>query len=91
MSDTQTMVRTEMVVNGISYFLAQHHDLGDLKQRIEAAHNSGKFVDFVVVGNRTVSVLISPGTTVVFSVETVEYDGRDTGDDSHPYGGDFDF
>lgn len=53
-------------------------------------HAGGRFVEFVVVGNRSVSVLIASVTQVVISVETVNFDGRDTGDDAVPYGGEFD-
>lgn len=92
MSDGQTMVRTEAAFNGQSYFLAQNQDLQDLKGRIEAAaRDAGRFVDFTVVGNRVVSVLICAFTTVVISVETVHFDSRDTGDEAEPYGGDFDY
>lgn len=44
MADMQTMVRTEITINQISYFLAQHQDIDDLKWRIEAAAAGGKFV-----------------------------------------------
>jgi hypothetical protein len=92
MSDMQTMVRTEVTINGRSSFLAQGQDLDGLKRRIEAAMSTaGRFVDFVVVGNRTVSVLISPRSQVVFSIETVQFDPRDTGDDREPYGGLYDY
>jgi hypothetical protein len=92
MSDVQTMVRTQVVLNGERFLLAQGQDLNALKQRIElAAATGGKFVDFVVVGNREVSVLVSPGVPVVFSVETVQYDVRDTGVSEEPFGGLFDF
>lgn len=85
------MVRTQVAINGSGFFLAQDQDLVDLRQRIEAAMRTpGTFVDFVVVGNRWTSVLISPGTQVVFSVETVQFDSRDTGDDETPFGGLFD-
>jgi hypothetical protein len=89
--ETQTMVRTHVGVDDSSFLLAQGQDVTGLKREIEgAAHAGGGFVDFVVVGNRTMSVLITPVTRVVFSIETVEYDARDDGDDSSPYGGTFD-
>lgn len=91
MSEIQTMVRTQVAVNGVGYFLAQGQDLEGLKATIEsAAGSSGRFVSFVVVGNRSVSVLVSATTQVVISVETVQHDPRDTGDDESPYGGEFD-
>jgi len=87
----QTMVRTAVAVNGDTTFLAQGQDLDALKRRIEAAmKTAGAFVDFVVVGNRAVSILISPRTQVVFSVETVQFDPRDTGDNEEPRGGLYD-
>lgn len=91
MADMQTMVRTEISINGRDYFLAQGQDLDALRQAIEdASHSDGQFVDFVVVGNRTVSILVTPRTEVVISVETVQFDSRDTGDSEEPYGGFYD-
>lgn len=88
---TATMVRTQVVVNDTGFYMAQGQDLDELKERIEdAAKSGGRFVDFVVVGNRVVSVLITFGTQVVMSVETVQFDPRDTGDDTAPFGGAFD-
>lgn len=92
MTDMQTMVRTEIAVNGGAYSLAQGQDLDDLKRRIEEAmRTAGTFVDFIEVGNRVVSVLISPRSQVAFSLETVQYDSRDVGEDGDPFGGIFDF
>lgn len=92
MMETQTMVRTTVAINGTGYFLAQGQDTEDLQNRIEAATaSSGRFVRFTVVGNRAVSVLITPRSQVVISVETVQFDPRDTGDDEEPFGGLFDF
>ena len=91
MTDVQTMVRTEIAINGRSSFLAQGQDVSELKRRIEAAvRTEGAFVDFIVVGNREVSVMVSPHTQMMFSVETVQFDPRDTGDDEMPYGGMYD-
>ena len=71
----QTMERTRIAFNGAEFFLAQGQDVPDLRRRIEDA----------------VSLLISAATQVAISVETVEFDGRDTGDDTAPYdSGDFD-
>jgi hypothetical protein len=91
MTEMQTMVRTEITVNGGSSLLAQGQDVDDLKRRIEAAMSTpGKFVDFTVVGNRSTSVLISPQAQVTFTVETVQFDPRDTGNFEEPYGGLYD-
>jgi hypothetical protein len=91
MSDSRTMVRTQVHVDGITSFLAQGQDVEGLKRRIEAAMATvGTFVDFTVVGNREMSVLVSPRTQVVFSIETVQFDARDTGDHDEPFGGLYD-
>lgn len=85
------MVRTQMVVNDAVFALAQGQDVEDLKKRIEdAVDRGGRFASFVVVGNREMSMLFSSRTTVTFSVETVGYDERDTGDADLPFGGFFD-
>ncbi|MFS0894195.1 hypothetical protein [Microbacterium sp. 179-I 3D3 NHS] len=92
MSDIQTMVQTELMIDGIPSVLAQDQDVDVLKRRIEAAAaTAGAFVDFVVVGNRRVSVLVTRRTRVVISVATVQFDPRDTGDENHPFGGLYDF
>lgn len=89
MDETQTMVRTEVTVNGRAFLLAQGQDVQDLRRRIEEAGRNARFVDFTVVGNRLVSLLVSRGAQVMFTDETVEYDARDTGDLLDPYGEDF--
>ncbi len=87
----QTMVRTRIAVNDVEFLLAQGQSIDEVKDRIDTAvHDGGGFVDFVVVGNRAVSVLVSSSSHVVISVETVELDARDTGLESEPYGGAFD-
>ncbi|GGH34339.1 hypothetical protein GCM10010921_01970 [Microbacterium album] len=87
----QTMVRTEVGIDDRSYYLAQGQDVEALKRRIEEAARSGPvFVDFTVVGNRSVSVLVSSASRIVFTIETVQYDPRDNGDEEAPYGGLFD-
>ncbi|MBO3664193.1 hypothetical protein [Microbacterium stercoris] len=89
MDETHTMVRTEVTVNGSAFLLAQGQDVQDLRRRIEAVGTQARFVEFTVVGNRSVSVLVSSGAQVMFTDETVEYDARDTGDLLEPYGEDF--
>lgn len=91
MTDEQTMVRTEVSIDGRAFFLAQGTDARELQQQIVAAVESPGFVTFTVVGNREVSVLITPRSQVVFTVETVQFDARDTGDSDFPYGGFYDF
>lgn len=91
MSDSPTMVRTQIAIDDHSYYLAQGQDLRDLERRIEdAVHAGGRFERFVVIGNREMCVLFTTHTRVAFSVETVQYDARDTGDADEPYGGFFD-
>lgn len=85
------MIQTEIVFDGSSYLLSQDQDVGDLRERIESAtKTAGTFVDLVVVGNRAVSVLITPNTQVTISVASVAYDPRDTGDVDFPYSGYYD-
>ena len=71
------------------FVLAQGHDLDDIKTAAVAAMRAnGDIVDLVVVGNKTVSVLISPGVAVVFTSEVIAAgaeDSRDTGDIGHPF------
>ena len=88
MSDAKTMVRTTLAVGESVYLLAQGQDYKALERRIEKAlDDGGRFVEFVVVGNRTVSILIARSQSVVFLVETVPFDDRDTGDVDYPFGG----
>lgn len=91
MSEMRTMVRTQVAVNDVGFLLAQGQDVDQLKEAIEAAVRTGpRFVEFIVVGNRSVSILVSAATQVVISVDTVKFDHRDNGDDSAPFGGSFD-
>lgn len=91
MSDPQTMVQTEVTFDGTSFLLAQDQDVRALRRDVEAAtRTSGTFVDFVVVGNREVSVLVTPQSRVSISTAAVAYDGRDTGDLDFPFGGYYD-
>jgi hypothetical protein len=91
MDDMQTMVRTEISIDGSSSLLAQDQDVADLRRRIEeASATTGRFVDFVVVGNRSVSTLITTTSRVTITVATVQFDPRDTGDTDFPFGGHFD-
>lgn len=91
MTEVETMIQTEIVFDGSSYLLAQDQDVDDLRDRIEAAtKTTGTFVHMVVVGNRTVSVLITPSTQVTISTAAVPYDPRDTGDVDFPFSGFYD-
>ncbi|WP_203137222.1 hypothetical protein [Microbacterium sp. JZ31] len=91
MGELLTMVRIEVRVNDRAYLLAQRQDYADLQRRFkEAAQGHGAFVDFTVVGNRAVSVLINRSSRVTLSSETVQHDPRDTGDEDYPYGDPFD-
>lgn len=85
------MIQTQVTFDSTSYLLAQDQDIDELRHRIEdAVRSSGAFVDFVVVGNRRVSVLITQHSRVSISVATVAFDERDTGDLDFPYGGYYD-
>lgn len=85
------MIQTQAIFDSTTYLLAQDQDVADLRRRIEdAVRSTGTFVDFVVVGNRQVSVLITQRSRVTISVATVPFDGRDTGDIEFPYGGYYD-
>lgn len=91
MDAMKTMVQTEIVIDGVSSLLAQDQDIAELRRQIEdAVASTGRFVDFVVVGNRSVAALITPSSRVHISVSTVQFDPRDTGDVDHPYGSMFD-
>lgn len=69
-----------------SYVLAQGHPIEELREEMVAAiHAGGAFVDFVVLGNRRIHVLISPGLPVIFEEADVEGDARDTGDTDYPF------
>lgn len=91
MSDAKTMVQTEVIFDGTSYLLSQDQDVGDLRQRIEqAAKTPGTFVDVDVVGDRSVSVLITPNSRVAISVAAVASESRGVGDVDFPYSGYYD-
>lgn len=92
MDESKTMVQTEVLVDGVPHLLAQGQDVDEIKRQIEVAiSGSGNFVDIVVVGNRTVSVLVTPRSRVAISVATVLHDDRDDGDLGAPFGGFYDF
>lgn len=91
MDQMKTMQRTEVIIDGVSAFLAQDEDVDRLLTRIEAAANGrAAFVDFVVVGNRRLRVLVGPGSRVTVATSAVRYDPRDNGDETFPWGGHFD-
>ena len=85
------MRRTEVIIDGVSALLAQDQDVDRLLARIEAAANGpAAFVDFVVVGNRRLRVLVGPRSQVSIATSAVQFDPRDTGDEEFPWGGHFD-
>ena len=91
MPDQKTMVQTTLAVGDAQYLLAQADDQVELKGRIEdAIRGGGAFVDFVVVGNRVVSVFFDGRERIVLTVQTVLLDQRDTGDTDAPFGGLYD-
>lgn len=65
------MERTTLVIDGTDFVLAEESDLSELKDRIaDAARTGPSFVDFVTIDARA-SVLIGPGTRVVFTTVSI--------------------
>lgn len=80
------MLRTTVSINDRAFALAQGSDIDRIKaDLLEAVQAGGQFVDVVIVGNRALSILVTAGIPIVFEVETVPADDRDTGDTEHPY------
>ncbi|MBF4461153.1 MULTISPECIES: hypothetical protein [unclassified Rathayibacter] len=80
------MIRTTVTIEGKTYGLSQGTDVDELKQSAtRATQAGGGLVDFVIVGNRHVTVLISTGVPVIFEEVVVADDDRDTGDVQHPW------
>lgn len=91
MSEMRTIVRTHVVVNDVGFVLAPGQDVDALKAEIESAARSGpRFVEFLVVGDRPVSVLMSAVTQIVISVDTIPIDQRADHDDIAPFGSAYD-
>jgi hypothetical protein len=85
------MTRSTIHIGGTEFLLAQGQDLAELRRHIEEAlHGGGAFVEFVVMGNRTVSVLITGSDLVFLTEQSVPFDARDTGDVEMPFGGIYD-
>jgi hypothetical protein len=80
------MLRTSVTVDGQHYALAQGQDIDAIKSAaVDAARAGAGLIDFVVVGNRAVSVLVTPAVRVLFEKREVAADSRDTGDTLSPY------
>ncbi|MWV48011.1 hypothetical protein GRS96_01825 [Rathayibacter sp. VKM Ac-2803] len=80
------MIRTTVTIDGKTYGLSQGEDIDALKESSShAAQAGGGLVEFVVVGNRSVSALVSPGVPVIFEEIEVPDDDRDTGDVHEPW------
>lgn len=80
------MIRTTVTIEGKTYGLSQGTDVAALKDSAtRATQAGGGLVDFVIVGNRPVSVLISTGVPVIFEEFRVADDSRDTGDVREPW------
>lgn len=91
MSDAQTMIQTEVIFDGTSFRLSKDQDVSAFRRDVEAAtRTAGTFVDFVAVGDREVSVLVTPHSRVTISTAPAANDTRDTGDLDFPYGGYYD-
>lgn len=80
------MLRTTINVNGVEYRLAQGRDVDEVKRAsVAAVRANGDLVDVVVVGNRLVSILMSPGVPITFESIEVDDDPRDDGDLDSPF------
>ena len=83
------MQRTTLTIDGRSYALAKGTEIATVKSSVEkAVAAGGKFVDLTIVGNVAVSVLVSPGVTIVVTTQEVPDDVHDTGYVEDPYGDD---
>ena len=88
---SQTVEQLTISFGDTQYLLAQGQDYELLQRNIEKAIRAGGgFVEFIVVGNRKVSALMTGRQLVMLTVGTVLLDDRDTGDVGEPYGGFFD-
>ena len=91
MSEMRTIVRTQVTVNDVGFVLAPGQDVDQLKGEIESAARSGpRFVEFDVVGDRTVCILVSAGTPVMITAATVAVDHGGDPDDTAPFGSAYD-
>lgn len=83
------MRRDTVKIGDDRFVLAQGHSIDDVKTAMVAAiRANGDLVDLVVYGNREVSVLLTPGVSVVFTSEIIaidELDPRDSGDVELPF------
>jgi hypothetical protein len=80
------MKRYTATIGSKSYILAQGHAIDELRSTIvNAVHSGGAFVEFVVLGNREISALVTAGLPVIIEAADVEEDDRDTGDVLHPF------
>lgn len=71
-------VRTEALLDGAHYVLAQDIDLDDLRRRVlDGVSGSGSFVDLDLENGRSVSVLISARTHIVLVTGRVVVDAAD--------------
>ncbi len=85
------MQQTTIAINEMQFALAQNSDIDHLKATaLAAVQNGAGFLDFTVVGNRVVSVLLPAGTIVIFTTGEVPEDRRDSGDLDYPYESDTD-
>lgn len=91
MGDVITIVQTSIEVGERHLLLSPGTDPEVVKRSIEEAiHGGGGFVDFIVVGNRRVSVFVNGTLPIALSVQTVPIDERDTGETATTYGGFYD-
>ncbi|PPF77550.1 hypothetical protein C5B96_15620 [Subtercola sp. Z020] len=84
------MRRDLILIDSEIHQLAQGADLEAIKtQALQAVHDGGGLLDLVVVGNKSVTALVSPGVSVQFESIQVPRDDRDDGDLDAPYDVDY--
>ncbi len=87
MNHAQRVTRTTVHINDARFELAHRQPVEEIRALILAALRAGgDFVRLVVVGNRTVDVLITPQVTVVIATEDVTVDERAIGDTEEHFG-----
>ena len=68
-------VQTELVIDGMSFVLADDEDLDALEERVQTAAKSGRFVRFAAAGHREARVFVTPTSRVAMLTEEIDDDG----------------
>jgi hypothetical protein len=80
------MQRTTLIVNDMSYPLAQGQDTDTIEAAaVEAVQKGGGMITVTAYGNRQVSILVSAGVSLVFESEEVPDERRDDGNLGSPF------